>query len=179
MFCVPALTSQLWPLFTAATTPWANCDFIIIWCQRQAWWENGNNSTTNMNNEWTHIISQNRRAVQHMEISVHIIFPWVLLMNKRAKFETTLAAILLYPAWFWPAACYGSSVHCTITDGVAQREPTIDRQVCPEVNHVYTALGPLWCGCFSVHQSRVARPPSHWVCSVSVYWAEHHENIHS
>lgn len=36
------------------------------------------------------------------------------------------------------------------------------KQVCPEVNHVYTALGPLWCRCFSVRQSRVARPPSRW-----------------
>lgn len=48
------------------------------------------------------------------------------------------------------------------------------KQVCPEVNRVYTALGPLWCRCFSVRQCRVARPPSHCACSASVCWEEYY-----
>lgn len=34
------------------------------------------------------------------------------------------------------------------------------KQICPEVNRVYTALGPLWCRCFSICQCRLTRPPS-------------------
>lgn len=96
---------------------------------------------------------------------------WVSLVNK-----STSPAIPPYPGWYiarsmlWERRLlyhHRDAFNTECTEGV-QHWRWCCKQVCPEVNHVYTALGPLWCRCFSVRQCRGARPPSH--CAERSVW---------